>query len=92
MYLNISFQKKVMPFRYIRKITIVEPGGPAPQNLEDEIRWVCRCLDLDPKRDKIAFETFLYILDASRSNKGVRTIDLTRKLDVTQAAVVYHMN
>lgn len=74
------------------KITIVEVRQPQSGNLEDEIRWMCRCLDMDPKKDRIAFEIFLHLLNASRHSKGVRTIEITRDVGVTQAAVVYHMN
>ena len=81
-----------MALRRERKITIVELQSPKPGNVEDEIKWLCRCLDLDPKRDKIAFQIFLHLLNASRNGKGLRSIEVTRHLNVTQAAVVYHIN
>lgn len=81
-----------MASRRLQKITLIDVKTPPGQNVEDWIVWLCKCLDIDPKKNKLAFDIFLHLLDASRKNKGVRTIDITRERNVTQAAVVYHMN
>ncbi|MBU0585933.1 hypothetical protein KJ780_00315 [Candidatus Micrarchaeota archaeon] len=78
--------------RRVRKVTIIELTAPTDERIDEEIKWLCRCLDINPKKNRLAFEIFLHLLDASRQGKGIKTIDLTRDLNVTQAAVVYHMN
>lgn len=81
-----------MTQRYVRRVIIFELDAPKSPNVEDEIKWLCRCLGLDPDKDKLAFNIFLHLLDANRRNDGVKTIGITKKNKVTQAAVVYHMN
>ncbi len=81
-----------MTRRYVRKIVIFELEAPKKPNVEEEIKWLCRCLGLDPEKDKLAFDIFLHLLAANRSGDGIKTINITRSSKVTQAAAVYHMN
>ncbi len=81
-----------MENRYVRKITFIEIKPPKGETLDEEMGWVCRCFGLDPQKDRLAYGIFRKLLEASRKNQGVRTIEVTRKANVTQAAVVYHMN
>ncbi|VVB98427.1 Uncharacterised protein [uncultured archaeon] len=81
-----------MTQRYVRRIIIFEVEAPKRPNVEEEIKWLCRCLGLDPDKDRLAFEIFLHLLAANRKGDGVKTIDITKNSNVTQAAVVYHMN
>ncbi|MFA5077609.1 MAG: hypothetical protein WC488_04240 [Candidatus Micrarchaeia archaeon] len=76
----------------VQKITIVGLDAPHSSDVKSELVWMCKCLDMDPKRDRLAFDIFLHLLDASRKGGGVKTIEITRTNNVTQAAVVYHMN
>jgi hypothetical protein len=76
----------------VRRITIVEVSGSVPSDVPGRVVWLCRSLGLEPEHDKLAFEVFLHVLDASRKGEGVRTIEITKTAHVTQAAVVYHMN
>ncbi len=78
--------------KYVRRIVIFELEAPKKPNVEEEIKWLCRCLGLEPEKDKLAFEIFLHLLDANRRGDGVKTIDITIRSNVTQAAAVYHMN
>ncbi|MDD5337121.1 MAG: hypothetical protein PHS02_01420 [Candidatus ainarchaeum sp.] len=81
-----------MTDRAVQRITLVGLARPNSKDVKSELVWVCRCLDLDPSKDKLAFDIFLHLLDASRKGEGVKTIEIKRKSSVTQAAVVYHMN
>lgn len=78
--------------KYVQKTIIIELEAPKMQNIKDKIKWFCGCLGLDSEKDKLAFEIFLYLMDANRRNEGIKTIDITKNCGVTQAAVVYHMN
>lgn len=81
-----------MAERHMHRITIIELGAPNSRSVQEELGWICRSFDLDPKRDQLAFEIFLHLLDKSRKGEGVKTIDITKTANVTQAAIVYHMN
>lgn len=84
--------KKNMRKNYLHKITIIDFGTPKSESIDDELKWICESFDLDPKKKALAFEIFLYLLNASRKGKGVKTSEIIKDVDVTQAAIVYHMN
>ncbi len=77
---------------YLHKITIIEFNTPKSDGIDEELNWICKSFDLDPKKKKLAFEIFLYLLSASRKEEGVKTSEIMKNANVTQAAVVYHMN
>ncbi len=81
-----------MAERHVHRITIIELSAPNSRSVQEELGWICSSFDLDPKRDQLAFEIFLHLLDKSRKGEGVKTIDITKTAKVTQAAIVYHMN
>lgn len=81
-----------MQNRYVGRITFVEVNRPRVRKTDGELDWLCRCLGIDPESDRLAYGIFRKLMDASRRNQGVRTIEITKKANVTQAAVVYHMN
>lgn len=74
------------------RITLIEVSAPKSANIEDELKWICRCLDMEPKKDRLAFEIFLHLIAGTKKGEGIKTIDITKSAGVTQAAVVYHMN
>jgi len=61
-------------------------------NSGEALGIICECFGIDPEKDKLAYEIFKEIMEARKGEHGVRTIEITRKIHVTQAAVVYHMN
>lgn len=81
-----------MARRYMGRIVIFDVEAPKKPSVEEEIKWLCRCLGLEPERHKLAFDIFLHLLAANRRGDGVKTRDITMHSNVTQAAVVYHMN
>jgi predicted transcriptional regulator len=72
---------------------IVPEIKTTPKNEPDEnLAVICECFGIDPEKDKLAYEIFKEIIEAQKKDKGVRTIEITKRAHVTQAAVVYHMN
>ncbi|MFA5049992.1 MAG: hypothetical protein WC501_03210 [Candidatus Micrarchaeia archaeon] len=61
-------------------------------NVDKEILSIAEFFGIDPKKEKLAFTIFLYLLDSSLKNKGIKTIDIAKSEKTTQAAVVYHLN
>jgi hypothetical protein len=70
------------------------PNVPAPEQAkpDETLCFICEFFGIDPEKDKLAYEIFREIVEARKENRGVRTIEVTKKAHVTQAAVVYHMN
>ncbi len=58
----------------------------------DNLTVICEYFGIEPEKDRLAYEIFMEIIEANKKNRGVKTIDVTKKTHVTQAAVVYHMN
>lgn len=61
-------------------------------NPEAALELICECFGIDSEKDRLAYEIFKEIVEAQKDERGVRTIEITKKVHVTQAAVVYHMN
>lgn len=78
--------------RYVRRIVIMEARPPRGRTPSEEVAWLCRCLGLDPEKDRLALEVFSKLVEASRRGEGIRSIQISRREKVTQAAVVYHIN
>lgn len=66
---------------------IDEPRSP---DLESHIEWLFKCLGFGDDEDRVAKEVFKEILRNARN--GVRSADIRGKCNVTQGAVVYHLN
>ncbi len=78
--------------RYLRQIAIRELDTPKETEPEEELDWICECLGLGGERSDLAREIFRDILLASKTRSGVSTREIKEKSNVTQAAVVYHLN
>jgi hypothetical protein len=78
--------------RYLRQIAIREVDPPDEDDIEAEIDWICECLGLAGERNDLAREIFRNLILASRQRKGISTREIKEERNVTQAAVVYHIN
>jgi len=78
--------------RYLRQIALREVDMPKEAELEEELDWICECLGLAGERNELAREIFRDLIMASRTRSGVSTREIKEKQNVTQAAVVYHLN
>lgn len=62
-------------------------------NLDKELALLFNFFGINPNKDKLALAVFLELISSSyNGGRGIRTIDIVRKENVTQAAVVYHIN
>lgn len=73
-------------------ILVPEIKVQAKKQTDDSFAVICECFGIDPEKDKLAYEIFKEVMEAQKKDKGVRTIEITKRAHVTQAAVVYHMN
>ncbi|MBI5046297.1 winged helix-turn-helix transcriptional regulator [Candidatus Micrarchaeota archaeon] len=78
--------------RYIRQISIRELSPPSEENPNAGLDWLFQCLGLGDENDELAKEIFKELVKASREKQGVSSRELKEKENVTQAAVIYHLN
>ena len=78
--------------RYLRQIALREVDKPKGADIEEELDWICECLGLAGQRNELARGIFRDIILASRDRSGVSTREIKERQNVTQAAVVYHIN
>jgi len=81
-----------MDKRYRKRILIIEIEQPVEQKLEKEINWICYSLGLADKGDRLATSIFSELVLAAKRREGISSREITEKENVTQAAVVYHLN
>lgn len=63
---------------------------PKNFDLESHIEWLFKCLGFGDEEDRVAKEVFKEIL--RNAGNGIRSADISGKCNVTQGAVVYHLN
>lgn len=57
-----------------------------------ELEWIYRCLGLGDESDELGKQIFKQLVLASMKNEGISSREIMDKEDVTQAAIVYHLN
>jgi hypothetical protein len=79
--------------RYYRQIVIRYIAIPAQEESSDnEIDYVYQCLGLGDERDDVGRHVFRALVRASTRGQGISSRDLMQLSEVSQAAVIYHLN
>lgn len=79
--------------RYYRQIVIRYIAIPAQEESADnEIDYVYQCLGLGDERDDVGRHVFRALVRASKRGQGISSRDLMQLSEVSQAAVIYHLN
>lgn len=78
--------KQQRPCNEIVIKTIDESMDPTP---EKQLDWIFQCLGFESD-DTIAKEIFKELI--KNSDRGIRSAEISMKCNVTQGAVVYHLN
>ncbi len=79
--------------RYYRQIIIRYVGVPEPkENADNEIDYVYQCLGLGDERDDVGRHVFRALVKAGMRGEGILSRDLMQLSEVSQAAVIYHLN
>lgn len=79
--------------RFYRQIVIRYISVPPVEtDLDNEIDWIYRCLGLGDERDEVGKLVFRAIVKASRTGEGISSRDIMQFGEVTQAAIIYHLN
>jgi hypothetical protein len=82
-----------MQRRYYRQIVIRYISVPAQEESQDnEIDYVYQCLGLGDERDDVGRHVFRALVRASKQGTGISSRDLMALSEVSQAAVIYHLN
>ena len=79
--------------RYYRQIVIRYIAIPAQEeSVDNEIDYVYQCLGLGDERDDVGRHVFRALVKASTRGEGISSRDLMQLSEVSQAAVIYHLN
>jgi hypothetical protein len=79
--------------RYYRQIVIRYIAVPAQEeNIDGDIDYVYQCLGLGDERDDVGRHVFRALVRASTRGEGISSRDLMQLSEVSQAAVIYHLN
>lgn len=65
---------------------------PAEYSVDDDIDWIYQCLGLGDDRDEVGKLVFRAIVKAGKSGGGISSRDIMQFGEVTQAAIIYHLN
>jgi hypothetical protein len=83
----------MQPRRYYRQIVIRYITLPANEDDTDsEIDYIYQCLGLGDERDDVGRSVFRALVKASMHNTGISSRDIMALGEVSQAAVIYHLN
>ncbi len=79
--------------RYYRQIIIRYISVPSrEESVDDDIDYIYQCLGLGDERDDVGKAVFRAIVKSSMRGSGISSRDLMQLNEVSQAAVIYHLN
>ena len=78
--------------RYFRQVIIRYIMLPQEETYDAELDWIFQCLGLGNDTDEIARAIFRELVRGSKEGRGIPSRELMDKVNVTQAAVIYHLN
>jgi hypothetical protein len=79
--------------RVYRQIVIRYIAVPTSERpFDDEVDWIYQCLGLGDERDDVGKLVFRAVIKSSKSGLGISSRDIMQFGEVTQAAIIYHLN
>jgi hypothetical protein len=79
--------------RYYRQIVIRYISVPAnEEDADSEIDYIYQCLGLGDERDDVGRSVFRALVKSSMQGTGISSRDIMALGEVSQAAVIYHLN
>lgn len=81
-------QRRVYRQIIIRYVTVPSEDD----DLDAGLDFIYQCLGLGDERDEIGMMVFRALVKASRQGTGISSRDIAQLSDVTQAAIIYHLN
>ncbi|MEW6036425.1 MAG: hypothetical protein AB1529_07480 [Candidatus Micrarchaeota archaeon] len=79
--------------RYYRQIIIRYVAVPSREEDPDaELDYIYACLGLGDERDHVGRAVFRALVRASTRGEGISSRDIMHLSEVSQAAVIYHLN
>ncbi len=79
--------------KYYRQIIIRYISIPTEEeNTDAEIDYIYQCLGLGDERDEVGKMVFRTLVRSSVNGEGISSRDLMELGEVSQAAVIYHLN
>lgn len=79
--------------RHYRQIIIRYISIPTEEDdLDAGLDWIYQCLGLGDDRDQVGKLVFRALVKASRKGTGISSKDIMQLSEVSQAAIIYHLN
>ncbi len=79
--------------RFYRQIVIRYVTIPSHEDdLDEGLDWIYQCLGLGDERDEVGKVVFRALVKASREGEGISSRDIMQLSEVSQAAIIYHLN
>ncbi len=79
--------------RNYRQIVIRYINTPSnEEDVDSEIDYIYQCLGLGDERDDVGRFVFRALIRASAQSTGISSRDIMQLSEVSQAAVIYHLN
>ncbi len=79
--------------RFHRQIVIRYITIPSHEDdLDEGLDWIYQCLGLGDERDEVGKVVFRALVKASREGGGISSRDIMQLSEVSQAAIIYHLN
>lgn len=60
--------------------------------LDEDVAWICKALGFAEDEHDLATFIFKSILHASKNDQGITSKEIADQTQVTQAAIIYHLN
>lgn len=76
------------------KITIYKSRKPDPENVNEELKWLCDSLGLFSERDKdkSCFRMFIVLLKSLNKSDGLSSDEISEKVGLSRGTVVHHLH
>lgn len=76
------------------KITIYRTRKPDPDNVNEELQWLCDSLGLFGERDKdkSCFRMFIILLKSLNKSDGLTSDDISDRVGLSRGTVVHHLH
>ncbi|MFH1443480.1 MAG: hypothetical protein ABIG96_05585 [Candidatus Micrarchaeota archaeon] len=94
MLINLTLLQRRLGKMDAQQITVRRMERPAKKALEQELEAFCNSLGMATDENSVAKNIFREILQKEQKGKegGVRSIVISRKMQLTRGGTVYHLN
>ena len=76
-----------------QRVILIFLNRPQEQStLDEDVAWICKALGFADDEHDLATFIFKSIIHGSKTGEGITSKEIADKTQVTQAAIIYHLN